>query len=114
VTDPQLSEEVPDKPASDGGLRGRIRGRLKLAGGALASIAAVGAVAGGLLSYWNAWKTLRTDLFQERQKTQREAAARPDIVRLSLVLLPFANLNNDPEQDYFANSTTTESRRNIC
>src|SRR5258708_2779069 len=109
VTAPQVSEEVPDKPASDGGLRGRIRGRLKLAGGALASIAAVGAVAGGLLGYWNVWNTLRTDLFQERQKTQREATARPDIVpRLSLVVLPFANLNNDPEQDYFADSITTD------
>jgi adenylate cyclase len=109
VTDPQVSEEVPDKPASDGGLRGRIRGRLKLAGGALASIAAVGAVAGGLLGYWNVWKTVRTDVFQEGQKTQREAVARPDIApRLSLVVLPFANLNNDPEQDYFADGITTD------
>jgi adenylate cyclase len=43
------------------------------------------------------------------KKTQREAAARPDIApRLSLVVLPFANLNNDPEQDYFADSITTD------
>jgi adenylate cyclase len=69
VADPEVSEEVPDKPASDGDLLGRLRGRLKLIGGALASVAAVGAVAGGLLGYWNVWKTVRTDLFQEGQKT---------------------------------------------
>ena len=28
--------------------------------------------------------------------------------RLSLVVLPFANLNNDPEQDYFADGITTD------
>jgi adenylate cyclase len=55
------------------------------------------------------WKTLRTDVLPEKQKTQREATARPDIIpRLSLVVLPFANLNNDPEQDYFADSITTD------
>jgi TolB-like protein len=27
---------------------------------------------------------------------------------LSLVVLPFANLNNDPEQDYFADAITTD------
>jgi adenylate cyclase len=84
---------------------GRIRTRLTPVGGALASIAVVGAVAGGLV----ALKPVRTDVFPDGQKTQREAAARPDIApRLSLVVLPFANLNNDPEQDYFADSITTD------
>lgn len=88
---------------------GRIRARLTLVGGALASIAIVGAVAGGLVVYWNVWKTVHTDALQEGQKTQREAAARPDIApRLSLVVLPFANLNNDPEQDYFADGITAD------
>ncbi len=119
VTNPDVSNELPDKPtsdnqlpdkpASDGNLKNRLRARLQLIGGALASIAAVGAVVGGLVGYWNVWKTVRTDVFQEGQKTQREAAARPDIApRLSLVVLPFANLNNDPEQDYFADGITTD------
>jgi TolB-like protein/Flp pilus assembly protein TadD len=78
-------------------------------GGALASIALVGAVAGGLVVYGNVWNTVRTDVLQERQKTQRGAAAQPDIApRLSLVVLPFANLNNDQEQDYFADGITTD------
>ena len=101
-------EVVPDKPAS-GRLRAQLRRRLQVATAALASIAAVGAIAGGLVGYWTVWKTLRTDVFPESQKTQREATARPDIApRLSLVVLPFANLNNDPEQDYFADGITTD------
>jgi adenylate cyclase len=101
-------EVVPDKPAS-GRLRAQLRRRLQVATAALASIAAVGAIAGGLVGYWNVWKTLRADVFPEKQRTQRESTVRPDIApRLSLVVLPFANLNNDPDQDYFADSITTD------
>ena len=99
----------PGKPPSDRNLKSRLRARLQLIGGALASVAAIGAIAGGLVGYWTVWKTLRTDVFPDKQTTQREATARPDIApRLSLVVLPFANLNNDPEQDYFADSITTD------
>lgn len=100
---------VAEKPASDGGggLLGQIRGRLKLLGGLLTSVAAIGTVS--LFGYWNVLGTVRTDVLQDRQKTQREAAARPDIApRLSLVVLPFANLNNDPEQDYFSDGIATD------
>jgi len=129
VTNSEVSNELPDKPASDNdsldkpasdseppdnpapslNFRSRLRARLQLIGGALASIAAIGAIAGGLVGYWSVWKTLRTDVFPEKQQTQREATARPDIApRLSLVVLPFANLNNDPEQDYFADGITAD------
>lgn len=109
MTNSEVSNEPPDKPVSNRNLKNRLRARLQFIGGALASIAAVGAVVGGLAGYWNVWKTLRTDVFQEGQKTQREAAARPDIApRLSLVVLPLANLSNDAEQDYFADSITTD------
>jgi adenylate cyclase len=76
VTDSDLPEKAPVKPAAHRGLHGRLKERLQLIGGALASIAAVGAVASGLLGYWNIWKTVRTELFQEAPNTQREAAAR--------------------------------------
>jgi class 3 adenylate cyclase/TolB-like protein len=102
----EVPKEEPERPVSagPGGLQGPIRGRLKLAGGALASVAAV-----GLVGYWNVWNTVRTDVLPDGQKTQREAAARPDIApRLSLVVLPFANLNSNPEQDYFADGITTD------
>jgi adenylate cyclase len=112
--DSQLPEQAPDKPASVGVL-GRIRARLRPVGGALASFAAVGAVAGGLVGYWNFWKTVRTDVLQEGQRTQREATARPDVApRLSLVVLPFANLNDDPVQDYFADAITTDLTTDIA
>jgi adenylate cyclase len=90
---------------------GRIGPRLTPVGGALASIAAVGAVVGGLVVL----KPVRTDVLREVQKTQIEAAVRPDIApRLSLVVLPFANLNNDPEQDYFADGVTTDLTTDIA
>jgi class 3 adenylate cyclase/TolB-like protein len=90
---------------------GRIRTRLTPVSVALASIAAVGAVAGGLVVL----KTVRTDVLREGQKTQKEAAVRPDIVpRLSLVVLPFANLDNDPQQDYFADGITTDLTTDIA
>src|SRR5215831_16015102 len=108
VMNSDVPEKAPDKPTSSGSL-GHLRGRLRAVIPALASIAAVGAVAGGLVGYWNVWKTVRTDVLQQGQKTQREATARPDIApRLSLVVLPFANLDNDPEQDYFADAVTTD------
>ena len=114
MADSNVPEQESDKPASVR-LIDRIRGRLTPVGAALASFAAVGAVASGLVGYWNAWKTVRTDVFPEGQKIQREARARPDIVpRLSLVVLPFANLNNDPEQDYFADGITTDLTTDIA
>ena len=63
--------EPPDKPASSLNFKGRLRARLQLIGGALASIAAIGAIAGGLVGYWTVWKTLRTDVFPDKQQTQR-------------------------------------------
>jgi TolB-like protein len=82
---------------------------LKLVGGALASVAAIGAIAGGLTGYWNVWKTVRTDVVREALKIQGQPTVRLEILpRLSLVVLPFANLNNDPEQDHFADAITTD------
>jgi len=107
VTDSDLPEKVPGKPTSS--LLGGFRARLRAVIPALASVAAMGAIAGGLIGYWNVWKTVSTELFQGGQKTQRETAARPGLApRLSLVVLPFANLNNDPEQDYFVDAITTD------
>jgi TolB-like protein/DNA-binding winged helix-turn-helix (wHTH) protein len=108
VSVPDPSEKVVGKRRSDGWL-GHLRGRLKLVGGALASVAAIGAIAGGLAGYWNVWKTVRTDAVREAQTIQGQPTVRPEIApRLSLVVLPFANLNNDPEQDYFADAITTD------
>ena len=78
------SEKVVGKRRSDGWL-GHLRGRLKLVGGALASLAAIGAIAGGLAGYWNVWKTVRTDVVREAQRIQGQPTVRPEIApRLSL------------------------------
>jgi TolB-like protein/DNA-binding winged helix-turn-helix (wHTH) protein len=108
VSVPDPSEQVVGKRRSDGWL-GHFIGRLKLGGAALASVVAFGAIAGGLPRYWDVWRTVRTDVVQEAQKIQGQPTIRPEIApRLSLVVLPFVNLNNDPEQDYLAGVVTTD------
>ena len=57
VSVPDHSEKVVRKRRSHDGL-GHLRGPLKLVGGALASVAAIGAIAGGLAGYWNVWQTI--------------------------------------------------------
>lgn len=112
---PAPGSDQPVKARSDRNFKRWLWARLQSVGGALASIATVGAVAGGLLGFWNVWKTVRIDVFPEGQKTQREATARPEIApRLSLVVLPFANLNNDPEQDYFADGIATDLTTDVA
>ena len=45
---------------------------------------------------------------QDKRRRERRQPG-PDVApRLSLVVLPFANLNIDPDQDYFADSITTD------
>jgi len=104
---PHSSEKVVGKQRFDGWLD-YLKSRLKLVGGALASVAAIVVIAGGLTGYWNVRKTVRTDVVQEAQKVQGQPTVRSEIApRLSLVVLPFANLNNDPEHDYFTDAITT-------
>jgi TolB-like protein/DNA-binding winged helix-turn-helix (wHTH) protein len=105
---PDRSEQVASKPRSQNWMS-YIRGPLKLVGGTLASVAAIGAIAGGLVGYWNVWKTLRTEAVREAQQIQGQPTVRPEMAaRLSLVVLPFDNLNNDPEQDRLADAITTD------
>ena len=60
---------VSDTPKLDGAdsasFSNRARQRLRKIGAVIVSIAAVGAVVGGLSGYWNFWKTVKTDLFHE-------------------------------------------------
>ncbi|WGD49001.1 winged helix-turn-helix domain-containing protein [Bradyrhizobium sp. CB1650] len=105
---PDPSETVVGKRRSNDWL-GHLKGRLKLVGGALASVATIGAIAGGFIGYWNVWKTIRIDVVREAQKIQGQPTVKPEIApRLSLVVLPFVNLDNDPEQDHLADALTTD------
>jgi TolB-like protein/DNA-binding winged helix-turn-helix (wHTH) protein len=106
VADPL--EEAVGTRRSDG-RPGQLGGRLKFVGAVLASVAAIGAIAGGLAGDGNVWKSVRTDLLPEAQKIQRQPPVGPEIApRLSLVVLPFVNLSNDPQQDQFADAITTD------
>ena len=103
----QGSVMVPDTSANAVGERrsagwlGDLGGRLKLVGSVLASVAAIGAIAGVVTGYWNAWKTVRTDAEREAQKIPAQSTVRPEIApRLSLVVSPFASLNNGPAQNF--------------
>jgi DNA-binding winged helix-turn-helix (wHTH) protein len=108
ISVPDLSEEVVSKRRSDGWLV-HLRGRLRLVGGVMASVATIGAIAGGLIGYWNVWKVIRTDVVRDAQRIQGQPTFGPEIApRLSLVVLPFANLNNVPDQDHSADAVTTE------
>ena len=103
---PALSDKTVAKRQADGWLR-HLRGHLKLVGGALTSVAAIGAIAGGLIGYWNVWRTVRSDVVRDAQKIQGQF--RRDIApRLAVVVLPFADLNNDPEQAHLADAITTD------
>jgi len=87
----------------------QLRHRLKRIVALVASIGAVGAIVGGMTGYWTAWKTVRSELAHDPQSVQKAAADKPTVApRLSLVVLPFANLNRDPDQDYFADAITTD------
>jgi TolB-like protein/DNA-binding winged helix-turn-helix (wHTH) protein len=110
----KTAASVPDAPEiaigkrrSDGWLD-YLKSRVKLVGGVLASVATIGAIAGVLTDHLNVWTTVRTDVVREAQKIQEQPTAKPESTpRLSLVVLPFANLSKDPEHDYFADVITT-------
>ncbi|WP_445217016.1 tetratricopeptide repeat protein [Bradyrhizobium sp. Pa8] len=74
--------EPPDQPASTLNFKGLVRARLQLIGGALASIAAIGAVAGGLVGYWTVYVSL-TDVASGRDVwSDRFDGDRPNLAAL--------------------------------
>jgi adenylate cyclase len=102
----EARSRVPQKGSA---LFSVLRHRLRYIGACIASIAAIGAAFGGLTGYWHAWRVVTTEILHQGQSLQKYATYRPDVVpRLSMIVLPFANLNNDPEQDYLADGIATD------
>src|SRR5215472_6052561 len=93
-TEADLARSAAPEPGF--GARRRIVRRIA---GILAGVAGVGAVLGGLAGYWTTYRTLRSEF---------HAPAEPDVPdgRLSIIVLPFANLSGDASQDYFADGVT--------
>jgi TolB-like protein/Flp pilus assembly protein TadD len=85
----------------------RLRQKLKLIGGALASIAAVGAIVGGLTGYWSAWKVVSTDLLH---LAPAPGPPRPAPVVVSggptVAVFQFENHTGDAAHDSFADDLT--------
>src|SRR5262249_15592258 len=74
------------------------RRQIAAALGGVLIVASLLLIAGGL---WWDWSSLRAP----RTASQ---SAHPTLSRLSIVVLPFANLSNDPEQRYFVDGITED------
>lgn len=90
---------------------GRYRPHVQRAGALIATLAAVGAVFGGLTGYWSAYKTVAYDLLGIRQSVSSRVDAKPSMQRHSIAVLPFTVLG-DAAHEYLggaiSNSLTTD------
>ena len=92
--------ELSTEPAESG--RSRLVARLIRLRGPIAAIAAVGAILGGFVGYWNAYRTVRDSVAPAKVSSTSLAEAGP----LSIVVLPFTNLTGDADQANFADGLT--------
>ena len=81
------------------------RRTLRKIGGVIAGAAAVGSVLAGLAGYWTTYRTVTKEIGAPVAAVDDKLAKAP---RYSLVVLPFANVSGDPEQDYFAQALTAD------
>src|SRR5438477_1650987 len=81
----------------------RLIARLKRLRGPIAAIAAVGAVLGGFVGYWNAYRTVRDGVAPVVVTSNLPADAGP----LSVVVLPFTNQTGDTQKAYIAEGLTS-------
>jgi adenylate cyclase len=101
---PKMESEAPRSDAPE--LKPVARRRmLRKIGGLVAGFAAVGTVLAGLVGYWTTYRTVTKEILAPVPAVGGKLASAP---RLSLVVLPFANMSGDPEQDYFADALTDD------
>src|SRR6266436_4994315 len=105
--DAVASTQLVAAPVQPTPARRRVRSRPVAIAESVVAVTAIGIVA------WWAWPNRNS----QTVSVQAPAAARPQIPpvvasnpvpRLSIVVLPFANLSNDPEQEYFADGITDD------
>mgnify|MGYP000849621950 CR=1 FL=1 len=101
MTETSVSDETAPSLAPPG-IIDRLRPRLKLAGGILASLGAVGAVVGGLAGYLNAWKTIE-GAFRDGKTSGGTVKPAASVSKgPTVAVLPFANETGEAAQDAFA------------
>ncbi|QFI72071.1 tetratricopeptide repeat protein [Bradyrhizobium betae] len=89
----------------------RYKPRVQRLGTFMATIAALGAVLGGLTGYWSAYKTVTYDLLGIQKPVSPHVEPDPKVQRNSIAVLPFAVLG-DPAHEYLgaaiSNSLTND------
>jgi adenylate cyclase len=104
-------EAVADLPSSGVLPEAPPRRRRAIAAMAAAAAALVIAVIGWWL--WPATRSTPAPTVTAVAAAPTAIAQPPVAPRLSIVVLPFANLNNDPEQQYFADAVTEDLTTNL-
>jgi TolB-like protein/Tfp pilus assembly protein PilF len=85
----------------------RLFARLKRLRGPIAAIAAVGAILGGFVGYWNAYRTVR-DGVAPATVTSAVPATDTASGSASVAVMPFANLSPEKGDEYFADGISEE------
>jgi TolB-like protein len=101
----QASQPNPHLPVPPAAAPNRRRGASRKIGAVFAGIAGLGAVLGGLAGYWTTYRIVTAELNATAVSTTGEpatAAPEPVASRLSIAVLPFANLSGENTGDYFA------------
>ncbi len=104
TVDPKTEIEVPKSGAPEPKPEARRR-KLRKIGGLIAGAAAAGSVLAGLTGYWTTYRTLTKEILAPVAGVDDKLAKAP---RYSLVVLPFANVSGDSDQDYFAQGLTID------
>jgi TolB-like protein len=81
----------------------RLLARVKPLRAFITAIAATGAVLGGMVGYWNAYRAVHEGIAPATMTAASPANAGP----LSIVVLPFANQTGDPQRAYIADGLTS-------
>jgi adenylate cyclase len=71
-------------------------------------------IAAGVAAWW-LWPGRHSEPYARQAESAAATAVQPDSApRLSIVVLPFANLSTDPQQEYFADSITEDLTTDIA
>jgi len=102
VSETEASSRPPTELSAISARWSRLFARLKQLKGLITAIAATGAVLGGMVGYWNAYRVVHEGIAPATMTAALPANAGP----LSIVVLPFANQTGDPQRAYIADGLT--------